>query len=79
MSEELVVVESVAGNLEGEILKGLLEAQGVSAILRGEGAASAIGLGVGRMARVDILVPESQEQEARQVLEDYYAGKFEED
>lgn len=78
MSENLVVVESVSGNLEGEIFKGFLEAQGIPVLLRGEGAAAAIGLGVGRMARVDILVPEEFEEQARKVIEDYYAGKFEE-
>ena len=80
MSDEYVVVETTAGNIEAEILKGLLEAQGVTVRLRQESAAAALGLGagVGKMGEVDIIVPKDQEIAARQVLKDYHDGKFEE-
>ena len=80
MSDEYVVVETTAGNIEAEILKGLLEAQGVTVMLRQESAAAALGLGagVGKMGEVDLLVPKDQETAARQVLKDYHEGKFEE-
>jgi hypothetical protein len=62
-------------------MKGLLEAQGVTIKLSQEAAASALGLGagVGKMGEVDLLAPRDQEANARQVLKDYYDGKFEED
>jgi len=81
MSIEYVAVETTSGNIEAEILKGLLEAQGVTVMLSQEAAASALGLGagVGKIGQVDILVPKDEESNARQVLKDYYEGKFEED
>jgi len=81
MSIDYVVVETSSGMIEAEIFKGLLEAQGVTVKLSQEAAASALGLGagVGKIGEVDILVPKDEEANARQVLKDYYDGKFEED
>lgn len=79
MGEDYVIVESVAGRLEAEILRGLLESQGVDAVLSQEAAASIYGFGVGRLARADILVPREQEVQAQEVLKAYYAGEFEQD
>lgn len=80
MSIDYVVVETSSGMIKAEIFKGLLEAQGVTVKLSQEAAASALGLGagVGKIGEVDILVPEDEEANARQVLKDYYDGKFEE-
>ena len=79
MSIDYVVVETSSGMIEAEILKGLLEAQGVTVMLRQEAAASALGLGsgVGKIGQVDLLVPQNEESDAKQVLKDYYDGKFE--
>lgn len=81
MSIDYVVVETSSGMIKAEIFKGLLEAQGVTVKLSQEAAASALGLGagVGKIGEVDILVPKDEEANARQVLKDYYDGKFEED
>jgi hypothetical protein len=68
----------VFGELEAEMLRGLLEAQGIPVILNQEGAGRAYGLGVGPLGMVQILVPEDALPVARLVLDDYYAGKFEE-
>jgi hypothetical protein len=72
-----VVAAEVFGELEAEILRGLLEAQEVPVILNQEGAGRAYGINVGPLGMVQILVPESALENARQVLDDYYAGKFE--
>ncbi len=74
MSENYVVIETVSGNIEAEIIRGMLEAKGVDAVTRGESAATAIGLTVGPIADVEILVPKEQESYARQVIQDYYSG-----
>jgi hypothetical protein len=71
------VVDEVNGNLEAEILKGLLEAQGIKVRINQEGAGKALGLGVGRLGRVQILTPTYDSEFAREVLEKYYAGEFE--
>ena len=73
---EWVAIERVPGELQAEILRGLLEAQGVRVFLSQEGAGRAIGLSVGPLAEVEILVPAESRQLAQQVLEDYRAGLF---
>lgn len=74
MSHELVVIETVSGLAEAEILRGLLESSGVSVELSYEAALSAYSVGVGRLARVELMVRGDQEALARQVLEDYRSG-----
>ncbi len=70
----LVVIDTVSGMLEAEILRGLLEAAGVRVELSHEAALSAYALGVGRMARVDLMVRSDQKELASQVLEEYRSG-----
>ena len=74
MSEKLVVVDTVAGRVEGEILLSYLRANGLECMLSQEGAASAYGISVGRMARVEILCPVSREQAARALIDQYYGA-----
>ncbi len=71
-----VPVEVVSGDLQAEILRGFLEAQGLKVMLSQEGAGRAIGINVGPLGEVQILVPASSYQEARELLDDYYAGEF---
>jgi hypothetical protein len=77
MNDEIVVVESISDNLEAEILRSLLESFGIHVLLSREAASTAVGLTVGPFAQVDLLVPKSQEQQARKILKDYYTGKLE--
>ncbi len=74
MPGELVKVETVSGLLEAEILRGLLEAAGVMVELSHEAALSVYSLGVGRMARVDLMVRTEQEDLAREVIQEYRSG-----
>jgi hypothetical protein len=75
--EEWMLVDKVHGQLQAEILKGLLEAQGIMVWLNQEGAAHAYAVAVGTLGMVEILVPSSVVEKARQVLEAYYRGDFE--
>ncbi|OGO17041.1 MAG: hypothetical protein A2Z14_09005 [Chloroflexi bacterium RBG_16_48_8] len=77
MNNEIVVVESISDYLEAEILRALLESYGIHVWLSWEAASSAIGLTVGPLAEVDLLVPESQVEEAKKILNDYYEGNLE--
>ncbi len=79
MDEVWVEVESVPGMLQAEILRGLLESMGVPVRLSHQAAGTALGLGVGPLAQVDLLVPTSHQEEAERILEDYYAGRLEDD
>ena len=69
---------SVQGELQAEVVRGLLEAQGVPVHLSQEGVARAYGLGVGPLSEVDILVPDGYVQAAERVIEGYQTGEFEE-
>jgi hypothetical protein len=72
-----VVAARVAGELQAELLRGLLEAQGVSVYLAIEGAARAIGITVGSFGEVDIMVPADELQTALEIIDSYQAGDFE--
>ncbi len=76
-AEEWVLVDQVEGPLQAELLKGLLEAQGIQVWLNQQGAARAYGVVVGSLGMVEILVPTSQTGQAKQVLEAYYRGDYE--
>ena len=78
MDEEFALVETAEGKLEAEILRGLLESNGIDVLFRGESAAASVGLGVGPMAEVAIYVPKSKEFEARELLAAYRSGSLEE-
>jgi hypothetical protein len=78
MSEEKwEVITEVPGDLQAEILRNLLEVEGIKVFLNQEGAGRAVGLTLGPMGQVQVMVPEHQSQEARRIVDDYYEGKFE--
>ena len=72
-----VVVGEVAGPLQGEILRGLLEAQGIAVQLEQESAGRAYGLTLGPLGTVRILVHAAQRASAEEVLDEYEFGQFE--
>ncbi len=65
------------GELQAELLRGLLEAHGIQVVFFWEGAGRAYGINVGPLGLVQIMVPAHTAPEARKILEEYYAGKFE--
>ena len=75
--EEWVLVDKIQGQLQAEIIKGLLEAQGIQVWLNAQGAARAYAVTVGSLGAVELLVPSSQAAQAREVLDEYYRGGFE--
>jgi hypothetical protein len=79
LGEELVVVASVQGMVEAEILRGLLEASGIRVGILPKGPMTAFPFTVGPLGMVDILVLSPQEEAARAVLAEMRAGRLEED
>ena len=77
INNEWVVLEYVPGDLQAEILRGLLEAQGIPVFMSQESAGKAIGLTVGPLGEVTILVRAEDLQDAQRVLADYRSGLFE--
>lgn len=76
MAQDVVTIETVAGMLEAEILKGLLESAGVRVLLAHEAAGTAVGLGVGPLGQVDVIVHAADEAWARQIVDEYRTGKL---
>lgn len=70
------VVEEVVDIIQAEIIRGLLEAQGISVLISREGYQSAIGITGHPAAFIEVLVPNDQVNEAKKILEDYYSGKL---
>jgi hypothetical protein len=66
---ELVSVGTADGQIEAEILKGLLAANDIEVWLSQESAGSALGLTVGAMGEVEIMVRAEQADQARALLE----------
>ncbi|MGH2581799.1 MAG: putative signal transducing protein [Anaerolineales bacterium] len=54
--------------VQAEILKGMLEANGVQVLLSKEGAAKALGLSVGAMSEIELRVPSGQTEIAQELL-----------
>ena len=73
---ELSLVASATGQVEAEILRGLLLANGIEVWLSGESAGQAIGLTMGPLARVELRVRSNQAGEARRLLEEHAADSL---
>lgn len=77
MSErKWVMVDEVSGGIQAEILRGLLESQGIPVWLNQEGAGKAYGITLPALGSVQILVPSDVEQRALELLNAYYAGEL---
>lgn len=74
---ELVKVYTAAGDLDAEMVKGFLEAQGIKVMLVQESIGRTYGLTVGMLGEVKLLVPSEQAEEAKSLLEDMEDGDFE--
>lgn len=70
------VITEVAGELEAELLKSMLEAQGVEVLITREASARAIGLNLGPMGKVQLLVPGEEAAFSKKLIDDYYGGKL---
>lgn len=75
MSEKFVVVETVAGRGNAEILRGFLQAQGFHCELSQEALGGVYGMTVGAMGSVNLLVPASQGKQARELIRGYHRSQ----
>jgi hypothetical protein len=71
------LVDEVAGSIQGELIKSLLNAQGIDVVLSEEGAGRVLGLNTGPMGNVQVFVPEASYAQAKGILELYYSGDME--
>jgi hypothetical protein len=75
----VVVVASVQGMVEAEILRGLLEASGIQVGILPKGPMTAFPFSVGPLGMVDVMVPSRHEEAARAVLAEMRSGRLAED
>ena len=76
MTHPLVVAYTTAGQIEANIIKGMLEAAGIPAAISQEGAGAAFGFTVGALGMVDILVAEQHADEARKLIAAMQRGEL---
>jgi len=74
---DLIKVYTAAGELDAEMVKGFLEAQGIKVMLVQESIGRTYGLTVGMLGEVQLLVPNDQAEEARNIIEEMEDGNFE--
>lgn len=76
-AHQWIVVEEVAGPFQAELLRGLLEAQGIPVMISQEGIGHVYSLTVGTLGRTQVLVPSDKIERARKILDDYHRGDLE--
>ena len=74
---DFIKVYTAAGELDAEMVKGFLEAQGIKVLLVQESIGRTYGLTVGMLGEVQLLVPNDQAEEARNIIEEMEDGNFE--
>jgi hypothetical protein len=72
-----VIIGEVAGQLQAELVRGLLDAQDIAVHLTQEGAGRAFGLAVAPLGAVQILVPLPDREAAEIIFNDFLDGAFE--
>jgi hypothetical protein len=68
MSREYQAVYTANGQLEAHIIKGLLEAAGITVQVSQEGAGEALGFSIGLLGDAYLLVPDDQVAEAEALI-----------
>jgi len=74
---DLVVVYRAKGLVDGEIIRGFLEAQGIPASVSQEAAGKIYGLTIGDLGIAEVLVRADDEQKALELLQEMESGGFE--
>jgi len=64
----MVEVYRAAGEIEAQVIKGLLESYGIPCFLKGDAARTIYGLTVDGLGEVRIMVQESMAEEARRLI-----------
>jgi len=67
-SQKLIEVYRANGEMEAQIIKGLLESQGIPCLLKGDAARTIYGLTVDGLGEVKIMVWESMAEKARKLI-----------
>lgn len=75
-TNDYILVYRAKGQLDGEMIKSFLEAQGISVVMNQEAIGTVYGLTIGDLGTAEILVPAIDEEKARQLLSAMENGEF---
>ncbi len=75
MVDQYIVVDTVMGQVEAEIVRGFLNAKGIKCELSQEAIGKIFSTGLGLTGSVDILVPSQQGKQARLAIKEYHHTK----
>lgn len=64
----MVVIYRAAGEMEAQVIKGLLESYGIPCLLKSQAASSVHAFAVDGMGEINILVWQSMADEARKLI-----------
>ena len=67
-SQKMVEVYRAAGEMEAQVIKGLLESYGIPCLLKGDAARTIYGFTVDGLGEVRIMVQESIAEEAKRLI-----------
>jgi len=67
-SKQLIEVYRANGEIEAQVIKGLLESYGIPCLLKGDAARTIYGLTVNGIGEVKIMVWESMAEKARKLI-----------
>lgn len=76
-TDQWVLLAMVNGEIEAEILRGLLEASEIQVFISREGISKIYTVSVPPLGLMRVMVPASQLEAARRVQADYQSGAFE--
>jgi hypothetical protein len=79
MANEYEQVYVANGQLEADMIRLMLEAHGLTPVLRGESAGAVYGLTIGTLGEVKIFVPVAQKDQASRLLKEMENGELEAD
>jgi hypothetical protein len=75
MADAYVELATVEGRHVADIIKSYFEANGIPVELSQESFGVTVGLTIGKFGEVHLLVPTNQIDEARELLQAFYAGE----
>lgn len=73
-AKEWVKITVLNDPVEAEIVRGMLEAQGVQVLLSKEAVGQVWGLTVGSASEIEFFVPKDQAKLAKEILSEYVKG-----
>ena len=71
------ILDIISGDLQAEIIRGMLEANEIPVVLIQEGAGRSVyRVAIGPLANVQVMVPSKFLNDAQKILEEYYAAIY---